>query len=112
MKFRLIFLAALLGALLESGCASLDKSVMTRLEPIGESGNGEVTLRFAAVADAAYPADSAAAEATRLDWLRQALAENGYGGRPYTIVQRRAFVRSKGLLGSIQDIYYDVRVNR
>lgn len=110
MKFKLIFMSALL--VLVSGCASLDKSVMTRLEPVGESANGDVMLRFAATADAAYPADSAEAEATRIAWLRQALTENGYGGQPYAVVQRRVFLRSKGLLGSIHDIYYDVRVSR
>ena len=110
MKLKFIFMVALL--VLVSGCATLDKSVMTRMEPIGQASNGDAMLRFSAIADAAYPADSAEAEATRLAWLRQALAENGYGGRPYTVVQRRAFLRSKGLLGSIQDVYYDVRVGR
>ena len=66
---------------------------------------------FRAIADAAYPEETANGEAWRMKWLEQRLGETGICPRGYTITARETRRLSTGALGSIYDVYYEGRCN-
>lgn len=92
-----------------TGCAGIDKGVMTRLEPV-PSADGRKAFRFVAIADTAYPVDSESAERTRKAWLEEAMRGNGYPPGSYSILSRTPLLRSKTLFGGMYDIYYDIQI--
>lgn len=94
---------------LTSACASFDRVAVTRFEPTKTEGS-YTYYRFTAFADAAYPLDSEEAEATRSEWLRQWLTDNGYANAKYEVLSRKPVLRNKALLADVYDIYYDVSV--
>ena len=101
MRRMLLTLVAL--APLAGGCAYLSKPESTRFE--AEKGG----FAFRAIADAAYPENTAHGEAWRMKWLEQRLEQTGTCPRGYTITAREPVLRSTGAIGSIYDVYYEGR---
>jgi hypothetical protein len=93
------------GSLLCGGCSYLHKPESTAFDAT-EDG-----FAFRAIADAAYPEETANGEAWRMRWLEQRLAETGTCPRGYTITARETKRLSTGALGSIYDVYYEGRCN-
>lgn len=91
-----------------AACALLDGPGMTRLIPPAVGADPSV-VRVVVVADATYPVNSATAEKTRMNWIDNTLAKNGYS-KDYTVIQRDTVLRRNGLLGDIYDVYYAVRI--
>lgn len=89
--------------LLAGGCEYLSKPESTRFEAV-EGG-----FEFRAIADAAYPEQSANGESWRMRWLEQRLRETGTCPNGYEITSRRPVLFSTGVLGSIYDVYYEGR---
>ena len=74
---------------------------MTRFEPpVG----GE--FRYEAVADIAYPENSASAEAERRQWLERYLRENSLCPAGYEITERRPIFVRQAVFGPIHRIHY------
>ena len=89
------------GALLLSACAKVDKPGMTEIIPV----MGGFT--FKATADASYPVTSESAEQTRIRWLEEYLRDNGICPAGYVITDRREILVSKAILADIVDITYE-----
>lgn len=94
---------AVLGFLALAGCASYDRGALARIEPAGPGA-----YRFVATTDAAYPLHSERAERIRLDWLRQAVEENGACPRGYAVESRTPLLRARRLV-DFHDVHYAVR---
>jgi hypothetical protein len=92
-----------------AGCAHFDRIMVTKFEPI-RTENGVQYFKYTSFADAVYPIDSDDAERTRIAWLETWLKDNGLNQKDYTLVSRVPILRNKGLLGSVYDIYYEVKV--
>ena len=95
--------------MLASGCSEFDRTAVTSLQPI-KCNDGYSCFIYRSFADTIYPLQSIKAEQTRIKWLEKWLRDNGYENKEYEITSRDAIMRKKGLLGSIYDIYYEVRV--
>jgi hypothetical protein len=93
------------GSFLFCGCTYLHKPESTAFDPTGDG------FAFRAIADAAYPEETANGEAWRMRWLEQRLAETGTCPHGYTITARETKRRATGALGSIYDVYYEGRCN-
>jgi hypothetical protein len=93
------------GSFLFGGCSYLHKPESTAFDP---SADG---FKFRAIADAAYPEETANGEAWRMKWLEQRLAETGTCPHGYTITARETKRLSTGALGSIYDVNYEGRCN-
>lgn len=98
------FLAA---ALMLSACAAGDKAVMTSFTPEPDG-----TWRFTArAADLQYPPDSAAAEQTRLAWLREDVLNNRTcpPNGAFRVERRTVVHKATSYIGvQIYDVIYDV----
>lgn len=105
---RLFFLSIIIAL---AGCASLDRSDLTSLEPLREDTSYRY-FKFKAFADLVYPLDSESGERTRMEWLETWLIDNGLGGKKYEVVSRVPVVKNKGLLGDTYDVFYEVKVSR
>lgn len=93
-------ISLVMGLLLSSaGCSSYDRAVGTRFEP-----GGDGTFEYEA-----YGVDSPSAEATRMEWLRQYLGDNGLCPDGYEIIDRRPVVTRTGLLENGYTVYYKGR---
>jgi hypothetical protein len=93
------------GSFLIGGCTYLHKPESTAFDAT-EDG-----FAFRAIADAAYPEETANGEAWRMKWLEQRLAETGTCPHGYTVTARETRRLSTGALGSIYDVYYEGRCN-
>lgn len=93
--------AAAAAALSLSACAAVDRPAMTEFEPL-ENGR----FRYEAATDAVYPADSPTAEAERMRWLEQYLADNAVCQDGYEITERKLVLVREALLGDVHRIYY------
>jgi hypothetical protein len=103
---RCLMLGLLLSVI---ACARLDRTLIgERFEPLG-TVDGEVYFRYVTFANVPYPLDSPRAEAKRMAWLEELLADNGYAGRPYRIVSREPIAR-RVVGGTMYDVYYHVAV--
>jgi hypothetical protein len=104
-KPRWMAVVVVAGSLLLGGCSYLHKPESTAFDA---TENG---FAFRAIADAAYPEETANGEAWRMKWLEQRLAESGTCPHGYTITARETKRLSTGELGSIYDVYYEGRCN-
>lgn len=93
--------ALLLAVPLVAGCSTNDRSALTRFEP---TEHGE--FRYVAGAPIDYPENSAAAEATRMEWLRAYLDLNDLCARGYEITERKPVLTRQAILGDVHTIYY------
>jgi hypothetical protein len=87
-------------ALLIGGCEALSKPESTHFEPESDG------FEFRAIADAAYPEDSAGGEAWRMKWLEQRLKRSGTCPTGYEITSRKPRLVTQGALAPIYDVYY------
>lgn len=92
-----------------AGCASIDRIMVSKFEPVRTEANAQF-FKFTAIADAMYPLKSEEAERMRINWLETWLRDNGYSSNKYEIISRIPILRNKGLLGDIYDIFYEVKV--
>lgn len=95
-------LHAFVTAALLAGCATAEKIELTRFAPTADG------FTFWARADARYPADDAEAEARRTWMLESYLRDNAACPSGYKIDDRQEVIVTKGLLGNIVDITYQV----
>ena len=85
-----------------SGCAgAADEPPLTRFEALS---NTEFT--FEARAGMEYPEDSEQAEATRMQWLEQALADRGMCPNGYAITGRTLVAAKEEALGQTHNVAY------
>jgi hypothetical protein len=103
---RVLFV--LLCAMLCVGCS--DRHI-TEFRPMS-SDNEYTYYVYKSFADAFYPENSTSAESARKQWLEEWMKDNGLAGKPYEITNRQAFHKQTGLIGTLYDIYYDVRVKK
>lgn len=102
---KLLLIALTFAAL--TGCAaSLDRQVMSSLEPTHEDSTYR-HFKFKATANVAHRD-----EQTRIDWLESWLSDNGLLGAKYEITTRQEVVKASSLFGPVLDIYYTVRVTK
>ena len=94
-----------------SGCASVDRTALTKFEPIRIEENAQF-FKYTAVADAVYPITSEDAERTRMNWLETWLRDNGHDVNKYVVISRTPVLKSKGLAGDIYDIFYEIKVEK
>lgn len=69
---------------------------------------GDGTYEYEAFAGIGLPADSPAAEATRIEWLEQYLVDNRLCPNGYEIRSRQPVVVASNALGTGHRIYYTV----
>jgi len=105
---RLLIAATFLSFLM--GCSSVDYQ-LTAFRANNTQGVNQ-TYTFSAFADAVYPLDSEIAEKQRMEWLEKWLSQNNLSTKNYKILKRETYLKSKGLLGTIYDIYYTVEVSK
>ena len=109
MKKKIIFLITL-SLFTVSGCATYDRlgrtGNLTELIPTRIDSEYQY-FQYRCFAYTIYPLNDDKAEATRIKWLEQWLSENGYSD--YEIISRQPIFKQKSLLGSMYDIYYEVR---
>lgn len=96
----LISLATLL-----AGCTSLERPLISSLEPLSEDATYRY-FKFKAVAGPAY------SEETHPEMLAAWLADNGMTGHPYEITARQEIRRQTTLFGDVKDVFYTVRVRK
>ena len=108
MNARTILAGLLTGSLLAlGGCAAGDKAVMTSFAP-ETSGTWRFTAR---AADLQYPPDSASAEETRLDWLREDVINNRAcpPNGAFKVERRTVIHKATSYIGvKTYDVIYDV----
>lgn len=96
-------------SLLSCSCASTDFNA-TSFRPVDH--NEKFTIyEFKAFADAIYPNDSVTAEKQRIKWLQKWIKNNNLNLKHYEIVSRSAVLKHEGLLGTVFDIYYKVKIH-
>jgi hypothetical protein len=105
---RLLITAIFLSLLM--GCSSVDYQ-LTSFRVNNTQGENQ-TYTFSAFADAVYPLDSEVAEKQRMEWLEKWLSQNNLPTKNYKILKRETYLKSKGLIGTIYDIYYTVEVSK
>jgi hypothetical protein len=93
--------AAWLLAILTAGCAAGAEPPLTKFEALS---NDEFT--FEARAGVEYPEDDAEAEATRMDWLEQALADRGMCPDGYEITEKTVVAAEAEALGQTHNVAY------
>lgn len=91
MTQRRLFAGVLCAAL--TGCAGLGEGDYDRhrLSRIGVSPEDPGAYLFETKVDPKYPADSAAAEAIRMEWLSDWMARRQFCAGGYEVAERRAF---------------------
>ncbi|HEX6013414.1 MAG TPA: hypothetical protein VFY87_16760 [Geminicoccaceae bacterium] len=95
----------LVATLVLVGCASADRHRASALQP----GSGAGRWIFTANAPPAYPADSATAERTRMDWLGEWMAEAGAcSGSAWKVTGRRVFPRKIVFGAATNRVVYEV----
>ena len=72
-----------------------------------EDGFSYYTYQTFAAAD--LPLDSTKAEEERMNWLKKWLEQN-HLSKDYVIVDKQAYIKHKGLFGTVYDLYDEVRV--
>ena len=92
--------AAWLIALLAAGCAS-DEPPLTTFKTLSKS-----EFTFEARADMAHPENDPDAEATRMEWLQQALADRQMCRSGYEITGRTLVAAKEEALGQTHNIAY------
>jgi hypothetical protein len=102
-----ILFILLLAAL--ASCAGIDRRGVSTLEPLRSDAQFRY-FRFTAGTGVNYAVESASAEATRMDWLRTWLDDNGMADKTYEIVSRQPVQRDQQLFGPVGTIYYEVKV--
>ncbi|WP_395016126.1 hypothetical protein [Dongia sp.] len=102
LKIGIVATAVVL-PMLAGGCEYLKKPEATRFDAV-DGG-----FEFRAIADAAYPEDSANGESWRMRWLEQRLQQTATCPNGYEITSRKPVLLSTGALGSIYDVYYEGR---
>nr|WP_315242021.1 hypothetical protein [uncultured Albidiferax sp.] len=108
------FMGVALGciALLLPGCAAVDRTALTSLEPLHSDETAKY-FKFKAVADVgAYKLDSPDAEKIRMEWLEKWLQDNGMAGRKYEVVSRTPVIKEKWPWGNLYDVFYEIKVPR
>ena len=99
-------------ALVVSGCASIDRTALTSLEPL-RADETALYFKFKAVADmGAYQLDSPNAEKIRMGWLEKWLQDNGMAGKKYEVVSRNPVIKETWPWGNVYDIFYEIKVPR
>lgn len=89
--------------MLSLGCASLNKSTMTKFEPFTEKG--KEMFRFSSERnDSVYPDDSDG-ESVRITWLSEYLADNDYCKNGYLLISRK-IVKGGDIYGLRRSYYY------
>lgn len=89
--------------ILAVGCASLNKSTMTRFEPFTEGGKSK--FRFSSERnDSVYPDDSEG-ESVRIGWLNEYIFDNNLCGNGY-VIDSRVVVKGGDLYGLRKSYYY------
>ncbi len=63
-------------------------------------------FRFQTFADVTWPESSEEAESARLKVLRERLGDNGLCADGFSITERKAALKYKGLLGDVYDLIY------
>lgn len=86
-----------------AGCYSFQARQEGRIKPV-ESGRYEVVLPF--YVDS--PAESASAEAARMDLTAEFMRKNGYCPQGWSVAARQVTTRIDNFLGTAGDIYYTV----
>ena len=95
-RLTLAFAAVLAG----SACSLLHKPESTAFTPTRDG------FEFRAIAEAAYPENTANGESWRMRWRAQKLVQTGTCPHGYDIVSREPVLRSTGALGGWYDVYY------
>lgn len=93
--------AAWLLAVLTAGCAAGAEPPLTRFEALS---NDEFT--FEARAGVEYPEDDPDAEATRMNWLEQALADRRMCPNGYEITDKTLVAAEEEALGQTHNVAY------
>lgn len=91
---------SLLMAVLIAGCAGKEPP-MTRFDQV--SGK---EFTFEARADLEHPEDDAKAEATRMEWLKKAVADKHLCPNGYTITGRTVVAAPEEALGQTHNVAY------
>jgi hypothetical protein len=121
--------ASVLICLIASGCDSINRKHFTKLQPTEVQGGNQHFRYLAATGSAMivcstktkcsvttgrpaiWPVDDEQAEKTRMQWLAQWLAENGYEDTDYHILSRQVIAATDfSAANALYDISYDVSV--
>lgn len=94
-----------------ASCAGIDRRGMSTLEPLRSDAQFRY-FKFIAGTGVNYAVESSSAEATRMEWLRTWLDDNGMADKTYEIVSRQTVQRDQQLFGPVGTIYYEVKVAR
>lgn len=78
-------------ALILCGCANIDRTKVTQLEPY-KSSDGQQYFRYLAYAGSTYPADTKEAEDQRMAWLDIWLSENKLCKSGFAITDRNVVI--------------------
>lgn len=105
-KATIVVTAALAAAL--SGCAATQSVERIQTTSFEKYPDG-LSFRYVGFADAAYPEDSPAGEAYRMQLLSDWLSENSMCPRGYRLGSRDVTIVKKGLIGTIAKVAYTGR---
>lgn len=108
-RLAILFLIGLFFA----GCDALidiDRPVMTELRLVKIESDYEYLIFMAKTSITCYLDEKA--EARRIRWLGECLAEHGYPDAQYEIISRRPVFICKTLIVDSYEIYYDIRVKK
>ena len=93
--------AAWLLAVVAAGCAAGGEPPLTKFEALSDD-----EFTFEARAGVEYPEDDPEAEATRMKWLEQALADRRMCPKGYEITEKTVVAAEEQALGQTRNVAY------